>query len=180
MKRFLFQISACAAISVVFALGGVAGAHGYVGDRLFPATITTDDPLAVDELGFTFSTIDLTANGDEARTHQLDIGAEFVKEIFPKFAVGVSDDWLAQRPVGGSRVEGFDNLTLSAKYEMYRNEEHEFIFSVGIETDIGGTGSRGVGADNFTTFTPTLYFGKGFGDLPDSVSGLKPLATGTV
>ena len=50
-----------------------------------------------------------------------------------------------------------------------------------MEAEIGGTGSKSIGRDSFTTFTPTLYFGKGFGDLPDTLPYLKPLAvTGTV
>ena len=35
--------------------------------------------------------------------------------------------------------------------------------------------------NTFSTFTPTIYFGKGFGDLPDGVKFLKPFAvTGTL
>ena len=39
---------------------------------------------------------------------------------------------------------------------------------------IGGTGSPQV-ASSFSTLTPTIYIGKGFGDLPDSVAWLRPL-----
>jgi len=36
-------------------------------------------------------------------------------------------------------------------------------------------------ADTFTTYTPKILFGKGFGDLPDSMALLRPLAvTGVV
>jgi hypothetical protein len=181
MPKFVRFLCAAAMAAAICIFQSPADGHGLVGQRFFPATITTDDPFAVDELGFTFSTFDLPPGDDQARTHQLDVGAEFVKEIFPKFAIGVSDDWLSQRHVGGSRVAGFDNLTLTAKYEVFRNDAHEFIVSAGLETAIGGTGSKGIGADTFSTFTPTLYFGKGFGDLPDSLGGFKPLAlTGTV
>ena len=45
---------------------------------------------------------------------------------------------------------------------------------------LANTGQAKVGAESFTTFSPTFFFGKGFGDLPDSMSMLKPLAiTGT-
>ena len=33
-----------------------------------------------------------------------------------------------------------------------------------------------MGADSFSTFTPTFYFGKGFGDLPDLLSMIRPFA----
>jgi hypothetical protein len=47
--------------------------------------------------------------------------------------------------------------------------------------EVGGTGSRSVGADSFSTWTPGIFFGKGFGDLPPDLRFLKPLAvTGQV
>jgi hypothetical protein len=53
--------------------------------------------------------------------------------------------------------------------------------SVGLIVDWGGSGATGVGADSFTTYTPTFFFGKGFGDLPDSIWWARPLAlTGQV
>ena len=46
---------------------------------------------------------------------------------------------------------------------------------------MGGTGSRRVGREPFTTWSPGLFFGKGFGDLPDTWPWLRPLAvTGNV
>ena len=48
-----------------------------------------------------------------------------------------------------------------------------------LDVEWGGSGAQGVGADRFTTYTPTIYFGKGFGDLP--VDALRPFAvTGLV
>ncbi len=162
-------------------------AHGFVGDRLFPATVTTDDPLATDELMLPaismFSMPGGGAGGDDggAESRVFTGGFEFDKVIIPKLAVGVSDDYLWQRPHGGPTAHGWDNLTVSAKYEVWRNEPHEAIFSVGLEAEIGGTGSQRIGRDPFTTFTPTMYFGKGFGDLPDTYWWARPMAvTGTV
>ena len=62
------------------------------------------------------------------------------------------------------------------KYEFFVNAPHETILSVGLSAEIGGTGRAVVGADSFSTFTPALFFGKGFGDLPDSLAFLKPFA----
>ena len=52
----------------------------------------------------------------------------------------------------------------------------------GLIVDWGRTGSTASGlADRFSHLTPTFYFGKGFGDLPDSVSWIRPFAvTGQV
>jgi hypothetical protein len=56
------------------------------------------------------------------------------------------------------------------------------VLLAGLAVDWGRTGSTASGlADRFSTLTPTFYFGKGFGDLPDSVSWIRPFAvTGQV
>src|SRR5260370_6877296 len=48
--------------------------------------------------------------------------------------------------------------------------------SVGLSVEWGGTGAQSVGADPFNTYTPTLWFGKGLGDLPDPLSWIRPVA----
>src|SRR6202040_3614590 len=43
------------------------------------------------------------------------------------------------------------------------------------------TGAQAIGADRFSTLTPTLYVGKGFGDLPESAGWFRAFAlTGQV
>jgi hypothetical protein len=75
---------------------------------------------------------------------------------------------------------GFDNFVIGAQYQLYTNPEHQFVFTVGGTAAIGGTGSPQI-ASSFSTLTPTIYIGKGFGDLPDSMAWLQPLnVTATV
>ena len=45
-----------------------------------------------------------------------------------------------------------------------------------MDWQVGGTGSKAVGADNGSLVTPSLFYGKGFGDLPNALNWLKPLA----
>jgi hypothetical protein len=87
-----------------------------------------------------------------------------------------------QKPDGGETVRGFDNFAANVKYQFFKSDEHETIMSVGVDWDIGNTGAkRIIGDDTFHVFTPTFFAGKGFGDLPDSMMYLKPLAvTGSV
>ena len=80
------------------------------------------------------------------------------------------------RPDQGDAQRGFDNLAASIKYKFYQNDEHEAILSTGVDWDIGGSGSKRVGAESFSTFTPSLFFGKGFGDLPVAMKYLRPIA----
>jgi hypothetical protein len=156
-------------------------AHGFEGDRFFPPTISTDDPFAVDELSLpNISFFNNPAAGGLPKTLNIDISSEFDKEIFPKFAVGIIFNYVVLKPQGQSYHAGFDDLAFDFKYQLFENAPHEFIFSVGGEVDVGGTGSQAIGAQSFSTYTPTLYVGKGFGDLPDSLKYIKPLAvTGT-
>lgn len=174
MPRFPKAACACAALAALHLFSGAAGAHGYAGDRFFPPTITTDDPFAVDE--FAFPTVSYVKNAGSPGNYEVDAGFEFDKEIFPRFALGVSDTYIYQNPGNGPSIHGWDNVSLTAKYEVLINAEHEGIVSIGVRADVGGTGAKSIGADNFSTVTPLLFFGKGFGDLPDSVSLLRPFA----
>lgn len=160
-----------AALTFAAVLAAPANAHGVVGQRFFPATITSDDPFAADELALpTISWFD----------HETDVDFDYSKTIFPGFAIEVGMGHVSARPPGEARQRGFDNLEVSPSLEVYRNPAHEFILTTGIAWEVGGTGSRSV-ADRFSTTTPTVKFGKGFGDLPDSLEYLRPLTvTGTV
>ena len=148
-----------------------AVAHGVVGQRFFPATIATDDPFAADEMALPTIT---------SFNHETDFDFDYSKSIFPGFAIGIGIGHVDAKPPGESRTRGFSNLHISHAEELYRDSSHEFIFTTGLDWEIGGTGSNAV-AERSSTFTPAIKFGKGFGDLPDSLKYLKPLAvTGTV
>ena len=166
-----FAWLAAASLAAVGVLPAPVAAHGVVGQRFFPATISTDDPFAADELALpTIMSFD----------HETDIDFDYSKSIFPGFAVAVGIGHSDAKPPGEPRAKGFGNLEISPALEVYRDSGHEFIFTTGLDWEVGGTGNKAV-AERSSTFTPTLKFGKGFGDLPDSVMYLRPLAvTGTV
>jgi len=168
------------AVFAVVGLGAAtAHAHGFVGDRFFPPTITTDDPFATDEL--LLPSLSYFKNAGSPATATTDAGFEFDKEIFQHFALGISGDYLHLKPDGEPASTGFDDFALSAKYQLWQNDAHEAIFSIGGVWKIGGSGSKQVGADSASTFTPKIYFGKGFGDLPEALEYARPFAfTGTI
>jgi hypothetical protein len=181
MKKLMYcgyhsvAVAATAVCGIVFP--GAALAHGFEGDRFFPPTIQTDDPFATDELSFpNVELFQNPATPGGSKTREIDLGGEFDKEIFPNFALGISSAYTTLNPKVGETADGFQNFTLGAKYELIQVPEHEFILSVGAQWEIGGTGGRSIGEDSFSTFTPLLYIGKGFGNLPDAVPMLKPLA----
>jgi hypothetical protein len=165
------------AVAAVLAVASMAGAHGMAGKRFFPATLAIDDPFVADELSLpTFSI--LKQPGEEGGPSFLEtvISAELQKRLTPNLGLNLGGAFVIQDPDGGKSVSGFDNLEIGLKYQFFTSAEHETILSLGVNFDVGGTGSQRIGAESFTTITPTLFFGKGFGDLPDPVWWLQPLA----
>src|SRR5262249_57037385 len=83
---------------------------------------------------------------------------------------------IMEAPRGGPTIAGFDNMAVGLKYVFLKRAENELLLSGGFDVDVGGTGQERVGAEPFSTFTPSLFFGKGMGDLPEGVRFLKPFA----
>ena len=149
-------------------------AHGFAGKRFFPTTFQVDDPFISDE----FSILINRAKGPDVKTTEIDI--DYSKRIVPNFGLEFHEANLHQRASDGSSANGWDNLGIGAKWQFLTNEPHELILSVGTDFDIGGTGAHQI-ADSFTTISPALFFGKGFGDLPESMGFLRPFAiTGVI
>jgi hypothetical protein len=162
-------------------LGGT-NAHEIVGNRFFPATLGIDDPGVNDELSL--PTVANFKTGDDPSFRQRDFSAEFSKRITEAFAISIGATHSSLAPPGGPTgigAQGFQNLETTFKYRLIKDPEHEFVMSVGLSVEWGGTGSVNVGAEPFNVYTPTVYFGKGLGDLPDTLSWLRPVAiTGQV
>ena len=175
-----FSSSLPAAGALVALLAGAAlapqtaTAHGFAGARFFPATLTTDDPFVADELSL--PTLQTFHTPDGGGTREFDVSIDLAKTITPYLDIEIGIDEVNLFPHAGHHKTGFSNLELGSKFQFYVNAPHETILSLGVDADVGGTGSRQVGRDPFTTFSPGLFFGKGFGDLPDTVAFLRPLA----
>ncbi len=181
MSSRIFCAALCGAAAVLATVTATR-AHEIVGNRMFPATLAIDDPGVADELSL--PTIAFSKTGDVPSVKQLDISGEYSKLITEDFAVSFSPTWTHIYAPGGPLgvgASGFQNIETTFKYRVYKNVEHEFVASVGLNVEWGGSGAQDVGADRFTTYTPTLYFGKGFGDLPASMGWARPFAvTGQV
>jgi hypothetical protein len=149
-------------------------AHEIVGNRFFPATLAIDDPGVNDELAV--PTVSYFKNGDDPAAKQLDISGEYAKRITADFAVSFGADWTRLKPSWLPAVSGFQNIETLFKYRIYRSPEHEFVMSVGLGVEWGGTGAAAVGAERFNVYTPSFFFGKGMGDLPDTLSYARPIA----
>jgi len=150
-----------------------AMAHGFAGDRFFPATILTDDPFVADEMSLPTVTLNPTQS-DGSR--EFDVGTDLSMLITPKLDFTLSNDWAHTRIPGMSTQTGLTGLTTGTQYQLFINAEHEAMALAALDVTWGNTGRVAAGAPAFTTISPTFDFGKGFGDLPDSVPWLRPFA----
>ena len=179
MSRYR-SLSFALASFIALASTSNALAHCFVGPRFFPATLATDDPCVADEMSL--PTVSWSKTADMPPATEWDVSAELSKRITENFGVSVGQTWTQIRQPDGTLTSGFGNLETAFQYQVLKDRSHELAILAGLVDDWGHTGSTGSGlADTFSTVSPTLYFGKGFGDLPDSLSWARPLAlTGQV
>jgi len=167
-------VQALCVLSLIMLLPVSSWAHGFAGQRFFPTTFQVDDPFISDEFSILINRI----KGPEAMTTEIDI--DYSKRIIPNFGLEFHEAYLHQRASDGTSASGWDNLGIGAKWQFLTNAPHELIMSIGTDIDIGGTGAHQI-ADSFSTISPGLFFGKGFGDLTESVNFLRPFAiTGVI
>jgi hypothetical protein len=150
-------------------------AHCFVGARFFPATLATDDPCVADELSL--PTVDYLPTPDTPPGKQVDIGAEISKRITADFGVSIAETWTQIRAPGAPTAAGFGNLETTFQYQLLKDGPHQLALMVGLSVEWGGTGATNAGiGDSFGTLSPTLWVGKGFGDLPEQLSWAQPFA----
>jgi hypothetical protein len=155
-------------------------AHCFVGARFFPATLAIDDPCVADELSL--PTVDWFQTGDQPAASEWDISAELSKRITEDFGISIGDTWSQIHQPGGFTAAGFSDLETTFQYQLLKDQNHELAMLLGLIVDWGGTGATHSGLGTpYSLLTPTYYFGKGFGDLPDGAGWLRAFAiTGQV
>lgn len=158
------------ATSALLLIPSLASAHSIAGDRVFPATMAVDDPGVGDEANLVYGHQRIP--GDDGDQSINTFNLEYDKLITPRLAFSVTGSYDVQN---NPTARGFNNFGLGLKYLLYVNEAHEFMTSVGVNAELGGTGSHAI-ADSFSTISPTIYVGKGMGDLPDSLAYMRPIA----
>jgi hypothetical protein len=155
-------------------------AHCFVGARFFPATLATDDPCVADEMSL--PTVGWSRTGDFPPATQWDVSGELSKRITENFGISIGQNWTSIRQADGTLTQGFDNFETTFQYQILKDREHELAILSGVVVDWGRTGSTGSGlATDYSLVTPTLYVGKGFGDLPSDFGWFRAFAvTGQV
>jgi hypothetical protein len=169
------------ALVVALSMPALSWAHGVAGKRFFPTTLTIDDPFVADELTFVVGHIKEPGGAQGSPTLSTAIAGECSKRLTPRLGMSLGGEFRRLSPEEGGTEQGFGNLELGARYQLFTSPDREALLSLGLEVELGGTGKRAVEAASFSTISPVLLFGKGFGDLPEAGSFLQPLAiTGLV
>ena len=172
--RYAIRAASLACAGVVLH-ASPASAHAVAGARVFPVTLTLDDPGVADEASLPTLTWQRSgADGGTGPLHEYDLGVEYDKRITPDFALIANSGYDIFQTDGSKTQAGFENLFITAKYQVYVNAGHEFIASLGVIREFGRTGTEHTGDDEYGSTAPTGYFGKGLGDLP--IGLLRPFA----
>jgi hypothetical protein len=149
-----------------------SSAHGIAGNRFFPGTLAIDDPAVGDEAVLPNVSNRSVPDGDrDLRDNR--INWTFTRLLTPTVGLVVDNSWIA-RNWGAATRTGFDVTNVGLKWQVYRDNPHEALVAASLVWGIGHSGAQAVGAHAPDTIKPGLFFGKGFGDLPDSVSWLRP------
>lgn len=178
MPRSTWGRAALAAAVLALQSTQPAHAHGFAGSRFFPATIQTDDPFVADEGSLpTITRNPIGADG----SHETDYGLDLAKRITPDFGVTFSEQWRVVRSPGAPTVYGWDSLKTGQQYQLFVDPKQEAMGLIGLQENWRHTGGKTLGQPDLTTLSPTFDFGKGMGNLPDSMRWLRPFAiTGNV
>ena len=142
----------------------------YVGDRYFVSTLATTVPTPAD-----FANVPhVVVLPEVGETRETDLPFTFSKLITKEWSILFTETFRSIDDAGDTR-SGFDDLVIGTQYQLITDPVHQFVFTVGGTAALGGTGSSHIDAAEFSTFTPTIYWGKGFGDLPDTLGWLQPV-----
>ena len=173
-----FVAATVAALSLTFTMHSAVQAHVVCGNRVFPTTLTMDDPGVSDEVSLPTISFTPTPSGASNR-----YAYEWDKTITEDLGVGINGDYVSQPSAAQS---GWDNTTVTLKDQhpcIDRHPHQELVWSIGVIRLIPGTGSvqlrNGGAIATVGSTAPTFYIGKGLGDA--GAAYLRPVAiTGEV
>jgi hypothetical protein len=153
-------------------------AHAFVaaGDRIFPGTLILPQIAPTDEAYIQGAT-PFSGTPVPLNTRRTDAIWFFGKTLTEGLGIRARGVYTRLDPTVGSSRYGWQTLTANAQYLAVLDGPHEFLFSVGVDRQFGGTGAGRVQRRGFSgvgATTPSVYFGKGLGDL--DIGYLRPLA----
>jgi hypothetical protein len=162
----------------LFAIGGLSPTAGYAytaaGDRIFPATLILPQVAPSDAVWIPISSQPVNPALSDGRTRDTNFTGTYSKFITERLGVQIEDGFTHVDRLGTSSVTGGQNLLVRLQYETILDPPHEFVLSVEVDHEFGGTGDRRVGFFKQSATEPAVTFAKGLGDLP--IGYWRPLA----
>ena len=175
-RSTLVSVRRAAVAAGLIAAAMDAAPHGYAGKRIFPTTFEVDDPFVMDEFSILGSYLREAGTAEAPSLIGTGVSADYTARISGLWGLSFGGEYRRVEPDGGDAFQGFGNALVGTKYQFFTSHAHEAIASIGVDAAIGSTGDTRVGADPFTTLFPTLFFGKGLGDLPETAGLWRPFA----
>lgn len=149
-------------------------AYTAAGDRNFPAQLILPQIGPTDALWVPIDTQPMEAAKLKDPTRETDFTGTYSKLITEQLGIQLEYGLTHLDRLLASPVTGAQNFDALLNYETILDPDHEFLLSVQIDHEFGGTGDPGVGSDKHGATTPGVTFGKGLGDLP--IGYWRPLA----
>jgi hypothetical protein len=163
---------------LALAIGGLIPSVGYgytaADDRNFPATLILPQVAPTDALWIPISTQEFEAGSTAEMTRETTFTGTYSKLITERLGIQLKDGLTRLNRLRTSSVTGGQNFTMQLQFETILDPPHEFLLSVAVDHEFGGTGEQKVGSLKQSATQPAITFAKGFGDL--SIGYWRPLA----
>ncbi|MHB1565171.1 MAG: hypothetical protein ACYCXG_00365 [Acidiferrobacter sp.] len=152
----------------------LACAHAIVGMRVFPGTLTFSDPGVTDELDVIAANGTISPFPGTAPTSLSEFSLDYSKTLTRRLGLALGTDYQSVDQYGRTD-DGMDDLTIGLDDLLWKSDSAETMVTVGLNATIGHSGSQAIGAP-YSEVSPTVLFGRGFGDLPSAMRYLRPFA----
>lgn len=172
-RRAVLSAWAAALFLTVAAPAPQAFAYSAAGDRVFVATALLPQIAPSDQFYFWAWTWSLPGGGPGAADRAINLGGAFEKTLSERLSIHVENSWFRFNRIQAGALHGFVNLETELKYLLVNDHDREFLLTLGLNREWGGTGATLLAFRKGAT-TPRVYFGKGLGDL--DIGYLRPLA----
>ena len=173
MQRTL-PITALACAGAFLFHAPAALAHAVCGNRVYPVTLTLDDPGVADEVTIPQVTyLREAADGGPGPSHDTNIAFEYDKRLTETFGLGLNDDYNVNQQSNAKTQTGWDDFSLTAKWAKCIDPDADLQIGFGVVREFGRTGTSHIGADQYGNTAPTIYLGKGLDEVP--IPMLQPL-----
>src|ERR1700731_2359466 len=134
------------ALAIAVLTPTASNAYTAAGDRNFPAQLILPQIGPTDALWVPISTQPFQAVNPEDTTRQTNFSGNYNKLITEQLGIRLEYGLIHRDRLHASSVTGAENFEAVLKYETILDPPHEFLLSVQVDHEFGGTGDLAVGS----------------------------------